>query len=73
MDNANLADLRRAAPKNFRGHLGLFLAFARTHSEREVPDPYYGEGDGFEKVLDLIEDAAAGLLNHLQLQLTSSP
>lgn len=66
MDEDNLADLRDQKPANFDGHLGLFLDFCRSSSTREVPDPYYGGARGFETVLDLIEDAANGLLDHLR-------
>ena len=72
MDKANLADLQTLAPADYRGHLGLFLAFATQQTLDEVPDPYYGEGDGFERVLDLIEDACAGLLRHIQLHHSES-
>lgn len=68
MDEANLAILRRMRPDNASGHLGLFLEFAERHMEREVPDPYYGGADGFERVLDMVEDAATGLLRHLRSQ-----
>lgn len=66
MDQANLAILERLRPRNAQGHLGLFLDFAEHHSEREVPDPYYGGKDGFERVLDMVEDAAQGLLQHIR-------
>lgn len=68
MDEDNLDNLRALAPADFAGHLGLFLEFATASSHREVPDPYYGEGQGFELVLDLIEDASEGLLNHILRQ-----
>lgn len=66
MDEANLAILKRLRPHDSAGHLGLFLDFARHHGEREVPDPYYGGADGFERVLDMVEDAAEGLLTHIR-------
>lgn len=62
MDRDNLDLLRQACPPEHRGKLGLFLEFASRHDEDEVPDPYYGGPEGFERVLDLIEDAAQGLL-----------
>jgi protein-tyrosine phosphatase len=68
MDHSNLANLERLRPADAQGHLGLFLDFARSHREREVPDPYYGGEDGFERVLNMVEDAAEGLLNHLRKQ-----
>jgi protein-tyrosine phosphatase len=69
MDNANLSVLHRLCPKEQRERLGLFLEYANKHREREVPDPYYGGEDGFERVLDMVEDAAAGLLSQIQNQL----
>jgi protein-tyrosine phosphatase len=69
MDNNNLRDLHRLKPANFAGHLGLFLEFGSRKSHREVPDPYYGGSDGFELVLDLVEEAAEGLLTHIRQRL----
>jgi protein-tyrosine phosphatase len=66
MDNANLAILRYLAPRDCKKHPGLFLDYARHHREREVPDPYFGGEEGFERVLDMVEDAAQGLLQHIQ-------
>lgn len=66
MDNANMDILQRLCPKEQRDRLGLFLAYAQHHKQREVPDPYYGGEDGFERVLDMVEDAAEGLLLHLR-------
>ncbi len=69
MDNANMAILYRLCPKEQRDRLGLFLEYAKNHGQREVPDPYYGGEDGFERVLDMVEDAAEGLLMHLRKQI----
>jgi protein-tyrosine phosphatase len=43
-----------------------FLDFATDSPEREVPDPYYGGPDGFERVLDLVEEASEGLLEDIR-------
>ena len=43
-----------------------FLDFATDSPEREVPDPYYGGSDGFERVLDLVEEASEGLLEDIR-------
>jgi protein-tyrosine phosphatase len=43
-----------------------FLDFATNSPEREVPDPYYGGADGFERVLDLVEEASEGLLEDIR-------
>lgn len=66
MDNANLDNLHRICPPAQRDRVGLFMEHASRHSEREVPDPYYGGADGFERVLDMVEDAAEGLLQHIR-------
>ncbi len=66
MDEENLADLRSLKPADYTGHLGLFLAFGSQQKYREVPDPYHGGSEGFELVLDLVEDAASGLLKSIQ-------
>jgi len=70
MDCDNLGILQRLCPVKERERLGLFLEYASRHDEREVPDPYYGETDGFERVLDMVEDASEGLLRHIQKTLT---
>jgi protein-tyrosine phosphatase len=66
MDRDNLEILRGACPAEHRHKLGLFLEYSRGFAEREVPDPYYGGDAGFEHVLDLIEDAARGLIEDLR-------
>jgi protein-tyrosine phosphatase len=45
-----------------------FLDFATDSPEREIPDPYYGGSDGFEYVLNLIEEASEGLLQEIRDQ-----
>ena len=66
MDRANLAILQRLAPPASDAQVQLLLEYARHHAEREVPDPYYGGAEGFERVLDMVEDAAEGLLRHIR-------
>jgi len=65
MDRANLVFLQRLAPSDSEIKPQLFLKYARHHAEHEVPDPYYGGADGFESVLDMVEDAAEGLLQDI--------
>ena len=60
-DKQNLADLQESCPNEHQHKLKLFLSFANSQYD-EVPDPYYGAGDGFELVLDLIENASDKLL-----------
>ncbi|ARN76486.1 phosphotyrosine protein phosphatase [Oceanicoccus sagamiensis] len=67
MDSSNLADLQALCPADYRGELALFLDYGDSDIEA-VPDPYYGDGDGFEQVLDLVEQASAGLLASIQQQ-----
>jgi protein-tyrosine phosphatase len=62
MDRDNLADLQAICPPQHSHKLHLFLDFAPDHPEDEVPDPYYGNKSGFERVLDLTDAAARGLL-----------
>ena len=66
MDDSNLRALTDMKPPEFAGHLGLLLDFAPELGVREVPDPYYGGPEGFDRVLDLIEASTAGLLTRLQ-------
>lgn len=66
MDRDNLANLLRICPPEHAGKVSLFLEFSPKHDEREVPDPYYGGAQGFEHVLDLVEDAGRGLLQKLE-------
>jgi protein-tyrosine phosphatase len=62
MDRANLAHLKRGSRPEYHAKLGLFMAYAEAFEEDEVPDPYYGGEKGFERVLDMAEDAARGLI-----------
>jgi len=66
MDSANLAILQQIVPPNSNTKARLLLEFSRHHRERDVPDPYYGGADGFERVLDMVEDAAQGLLEEIR-------
>lgn len=66
MDCEHLEFLQRACPPAHRGKLGLFLDFSERFDEAEVPDPYYGGAEGFEHVLDLVEDAATQLILKLK-------
>ncbi len=65
MDRGHLSLLLNESPVEQRHKIRLFMDFAPHLGEREVPDPYYGSGEGFERVLDLIEAAADGLLRHI--------
>jgi len=54
-----------------RAQVRLFMEFAAGRSEVEVPDPYAGGAEGFELVLDMIEEAASGLLAEIRARLAS--
>ncbi|MDQ1363448.1 MAG: low molecular weight protein-tyrosine phosphatase, partial [Pseudomonadota bacterium] len=62
MDRNNLQELHGICPPEPKTRPDLFLKFAQQSREHEVPDPYYGGDQGFEQVLDLVEDASRGLL-----------
>jgi len=66
MDLRNLRDLKALMPPDHPGYVGLLLDFAPRLGLREVPDPYFGGGDGFETVLELTERACEGLLAHIR-------
>ncbi len=65
MDEDNLMVLQERAPDQQRSKVRLFLEFAESLHENEVPDPYYGGSAGFERVLDLVEEASQELLETL--------
>lgn len=62
MDRENYSNLRAICPPGLESKIRLFLEFAPQRSEREVPDPYFGGASGFHRVLDMVEEAANGLL-----------
>jgi protein-tyrosine phosphatase len=66
MDELNRHALLEVAPPEYHERIRLFLEFAPQLNRVDVPDPYYGGSTGFEYVLDLVEEAGAGLLTHLQ-------
>jgi protein-tyrosine phosphatase len=65
MDRDNLEALEQYMTADHSTRLHLFLEFSQGHEE-EVPDPYYGGAAGFERVLDLVEDASRGLIEKLR-------
>jgi protein-tyrosine phosphatase len=69
MDEANLLVLTRLCPPPHAHKLKLFMEFGPDSHLREVPDPYYGGAQGFERVLDLVEHASLGLLAHVKLRI----
>ena len=66
MDDRNIAHLKRLAPddKSMK-KIHRMTEYCTRYNLDHVPDPYYGGADGFELVLDLLEDACEGLLSYL--------
>ena len=68
LDSGHLDWLSVNCPPTHRTRLKLLLDFSDTNDAqggKDVPDPYYGDGDGFERVLDLIESASRRLIETL--------
>jgi protein-tyrosine phosphatase len=68
MDRENYRNLLAICPHEYQDRVAMLMDFASDRPEEEVPDPYYGGSGGFDRVLDMIEDAAEGLLNHIRRQ-----
>ncbi|EKE18117.1 MAG: hypothetical protein ACD_10C00120G0001 [uncultured bacterium] len=66
MDKSNLDNLRRMATPEQQERIKLFMQYAKNFEDDEVPDPYYGLGHGFDLVLDMVEDAAQGLIEEVK-------
>ncbi|WP_424097546.1 low molecular weight protein-tyrosine-phosphatase [Moorena producens] len=66
MDQQNYEDIISVDPAGkYKDKVRLMCDFASHHTERSVPDPYYGGPEGFNKVIDLLLDACEGLLEHV--------
>ncbi len=74
MDNRNIDSLKRLAPddKSVR-KIHQMTEFSRQFQEGYIPDPYYGGDEGFEHVLDLLEDACEGLIDFIFYDSANSP
>ena len=66
MDWDNLSLLQDDCPPEHQHKLRRFTEFCQMHESTVVPDPYYGGAAGFEQVLDLVEDASEGLIQHVR-------
>ncbi len=67
MDEDNHAIMMQACPEEHQHKIKLFLEYAPHLDTREVPDPYYGGAYGFERVLDLVEEASIGFIENLKI------
>jgi protein-tyrosine phosphatase len=65
MDEHNLSLLVRDCPQMHTEKLALFMQYSASGEAIAVPDPYYGGASGFERALNMAEDAAQGLLRHI--------
>jgi len=66
MDSTNFESLSGLCSPDHASKLQLLLEFAPNSATKDVPDPYYGGATGFERVLDMIEEASTGLLNDIR-------
>ena len=67
MDHYNVECLNSICPENLQSRIQLLLNYAKDHSlTEEVPDPYYGEGDGFQYVYELIFEATRDFLDFIK-------
>ncbi len=66
MDHDNMEALKERCPAEHRGKLRRLSEFASRNTSPVVPDPYYSGPDGFETVLDLVEDACDGVVAKLR-------
>ncbi len=72
MDRTHLRILRNLAPEGAPARLGLFLEASARWRGEDVPDPYYGGAEGFEQVLDMVEEAAGRWLDRIEAELDPS-
>lgn len=70
MDTDNLYNLQDIAPATGKADLRLFLNYAPNIKSKDVPDPYYGKVEGFNHVIDLVEEASDGLIEKIQEELS---
>jgi protein-tyrosine phosphatase len=66
MDWDNLALVQEQCPPQYQKKVRRLTEFCQQHEDTVVPDPYYGGASGFDDVLDLVEDACDGLIQHLK-------
>ncbi len=66
MDRGHLRWLKSIAPAHARARVDLFLDASASWKGEDVPDPYYGGPEGFERVLDMVEEAAERWLDRIE-------
>lgn len=65
MDRSNVANLQRLAPSDARSRVHLFSHIA-AGNEADVPDPYYGGSEDFERVYHMLSDGCRSLVDRLK-------
>jgi len=73
MDLENLRSLEAICPEEYRNKLHLMMEFASQSDSNEVPDPYFGNLLGFERVLGLLDMGCKGFLSYLRIQYRLAP
>ncbi len=68
MDDENYANAMAICPPEFSKKVKHFLSYANNFEEKEVPDPYFGGTQGFERVLNMVENASTGFLDSLRAE-----
>jgi protein-tyrosine phosphatase len=66
MDRGHHHELSRLCPRGEEHRMQMFLGYAPEYEIIDMPDPYFGAGDGFEKVFDMVEACARGLLTEIR-------
>jgi protein-tyrosine phosphatase len=70
MDTQNYCDILSLDRQDkYRHKVRLMCDFATNSQQREVPDPYYGGRDGFDRVIELLLDACNGLLEKVVVEI----
>ena len=68
MDRINLTNVKAWAPKDFQGDIELFMTYSQKSGNTQIPDPFYDNERQFDKVIQLLETSAVGLLEHIRKQ-----
>lgn len=71
MDNSNYKNVLALTADNNKHKVKMMMNYATEHPHDQIPDPYYGGPDGFELVLDLLEDACRGLIETIKKEMNS--
>jgi len=69
MEESNLLTLRMSCPQRYLNKLHYFTEYCGDQVSQDVPDPFYGQADDFEHVLDVIEDGCEGVLMDVKEQI----